>query len=39
MREGVGMAYDPGTHQVILFGGELGTPDHLFGDTWVFRGQ
>ena len=38
IREGMGMAYDPITDQVVLFGGELGTVKTLFGDTWAFSG-
>ena len=35
-REGVGMAYYPEIHQVLLFGGQN---SQLLGDTWVFAGQ
>jgi hypothetical protein len=37
-RDGHGMAYDPGHHEVVMFGGELqdGTPLH---DTWKWTGK
>jgi hypothetical protein len=35
-REGLGMAYYPVTHQVVLFGGQNG---QLLGDTWAFAGR
>ena len=38
-REGLGMAYYPMTHQVIVFGGENVNTDQLLGDTWAFAGR
>ena len=35
-REGIGMAYDPIHHQLVLFGGEEGNIQHAKNDTWVF---
>jgi hypothetical protein len=36
-REGMGLAYDPVHHQVVMFGGERGDSQHVEGDTWTFQ--
>jgi hypothetical protein len=36
-RRSASMAFDPGLHQLILFGGE-GPGDQLLGDTWAWNG-
>lgn len=34
--DGQSMAYHPGTHNIVLFGGADGA--HLYGDTWTWNG-
>ena len=36
-REGASMAYDPGTGNMVLFGG-VGTSNTIFNDTWIWNG-
>jgi hypothetical protein len=32
------MAYDPGTGQLVLYGGAIDSGRKLFGDTWTWNG-
>jgi hypothetical protein len=38
-RDGMGMAYDPGLHQVVMFGGELALEGKVLGDSWKWTGK
>jgi hypothetical protein len=38
-RDGVGMAYDPVTHEVVMFGGEVATSGRELQDTWKWTGK
>ena len=38
-RDGMGMAYDPVTHEVVMFGGEVGVEGKVLGDTWKWTGK
>jgi len=38
-REGLGMAYYPVTHQVVMFGGENLGNHKFLGDTWALAGR
>jgi N-acetylneuraminic acid mutarotase len=38
-REGLGMAYDPATHEAVMFGGQFVGSGHEFRDTWRWDGN
>lgn len=39
VRDGLAMAYDPATHEVVMFGGEVRFQGKLLGDTWKWTGR
>jgi hypothetical protein len=38
-RDGLGMDYDPGHHEVVMFGGEVSSGGKLLQDTWKWTGR
>jgi Galactose oxidase, central domain len=38
-RDGLGMAYDPNNHQVVMFGGEVAIKGKQLRDTWKWTGK
>jgi hypothetical protein len=38
-RDGLGMAYDPATHEVVMFGGEVVSSGKELRDTWKWTGR
>ncbi len=38
-RDGLGMAYDPATHEVVMFGGEVSDGGKELRDTWKWTGR